>query len=148
MMFGSIRRSSARFQKPISTRSTCAPAVCRTSPFGTVFVPSIFSSRAGTFGAMTSTTPFASASRAPKFAASRTIASAASAFLPCSRASSAMYAAASLITFLRRSLPRFSPVAEMGVDDPMFVCGAIASTSAAWPITAPAESALEPGGAT
>ena len=27
----------------------------------------------------------------------------------------------------------------------MFVCGAIASTSAAWPITAPAESALEPG---
>ena len=75
-------------------------------PFGTVFVPSICSSRAGTVGAMTSTMPFARASRAPKFAASRTIASAASAFRPCSRASSAMYAAASLITFLRRSLPR------------------------------------------
>ncbi len=59
-----------------------------------------------------------------------------------------MYAAASLITFLRRSSPRSSPVAEIGVDDPMFVCGAIASTSAAWPITAPAESALDPGGAT
>ena len=59
-----------------------------------------------------------------------------------------MYAAASLMTFLRRSLPRFSPVAEIGVDEPMFVCGAIASTSAACPITAPAESALEPGGAT
>ena len=30
----------------------------------------------------------------------------------------------------------------------MFVCGAIASTSAAWPITAPAESALDPPGLT
>ena len=59
-----------------------------------------------------------------------------------------MYAAASLITFRRRSSPSFSPVAEMGVDEPMFVCGAIASTSAASPITAPAESALDPEGAT
>ena len=59
-----------------------------------------------------------------------------------------MYAAASLITFLRRSSPRSLPVAEIGVDEPMFVCGAIASTSAAWPITAPAESALDPDGAT
>jgi hypothetical protein len=41
-----------------------------------------------------------------------------------------------------------APVAEIGVDEPMFVCGAIARTSAAWPITAPAESALDPGGAT
>jgi hypothetical protein len=39
-------------------------------------------------------------------------------------------------------------VAEIGVDEPMFVCGAIARMSAACPITAPAESALEPGGAT
>ena len=36
----------------------------------------------------------------------------------------------------------------IGVEEPMFVCGAIASTSADMPITAPAESALEPGGET
>ena len=41
-----------------------------------------------------------------------------------------------------------SPLSEIGVDDPMFVCGAIAATSAAIVMTAPAESALEPGGAT
>ena len=65
MMFGSMRRSSARFQAPISTRSTDAPAVSRTSPFGTVFRPSIRSSRAGTVGAITSITPSSSASLAP-----------------------------------------------------------------------------------
>ena len=37
------------------------------------------------------------------------------------------------------------PLMSIGVDEPMFVCGAIASTSADMPITAPAESALEPG---
>ena len=36
----------------------------------------------------------------------------------------------------------------IGVEEPMLVCGAIASTSAAWPITAPAESALDPDGET
>ena len=41
-----------------------------------------------------------------------------------------------------------SPPSEIGVDEPMFVWGAIAATSAAIAITAPAESALEPGGAT
>ena len=41
-----------------------------------------------------------------------------------------------------------SPPSEIGVDEPMLVCGAIAATSAACAITAPAESALEPGGAT
>ena len=35
-----------------------------------------------------------------------------------------------------------------GVDEPMFVCGAIAAMSADILITAPAESALEPGGET
>ena len=59
-----------------------------------------------------------------------------------------MYAAASLTTLRRRSLEMSSPPTEIGVDEPMFVCGAIASTSAAMPITAPAESALAPGGAT
>ena len=59
-----------------------------------------------------------------------------------------MYAAASLTTLRRRSSEMSSPPSEMGVDEPMFVCGAIAATSAAIVITAPAESALEPGGAT
>ena len=40
------------------------------------------------------------------------------------------------------------PFVVIGVEEPMFVCGAIASTSAAWPITAPAESALDPPGLT
>ena len=38
-----------------------------------------------------------------------------------------------------------SPLSEIGVDEPMFVCGAIAARSDAIAITAPAESALEPG---
>ncbi len=41
-----------------------------------------------------------------------------------------------------------SPLSEIGVEEPMLVCGAMAATSAAMVITAPAESALEPGGAT
>ena len=41
-----------------------------------------------------------------------------------------------------------SPPSEMGVEEPMFVCGAIAAMSAAIAMTAPAESALDPGGAT
>ena len=52
MMFGSISRSSARFQNDISTRSTLAPAVFSMIPFGTVFVPSISSSSAGSVGAI------------------------------------------------------------------------------------------------
>ena len=59
-----------------------------------------------------------------------------------------MYAAASLTTLRRRSFEMSSPPIEIGVEEPMFVCGDIASTSAAIPITAPAESALAPGGAT
>ena len=41
-----------------------------------------------------------------------------------------------------------SPPTLIGVDDPMFVCGAIASTSAAWPIQTPADAARAPSGAT
>ena len=48
----------------------------------------------------------------------------------------------------RRSFEMSSPPIDTGVDEPMFVCGAIARTSADMPITAPAESALAPGGAT
>ena len=41
-----------------------------------------------------------------------------------------------------------SPPIEIGVDEPMFVCGAMARMSAAWPIQTPAEAALAPSGAT
>ena len=41
-----------------------------------------------------------------------------------------------------------APLSEIGVDEPMLVCGAIAATSDAIAMTAPAESADEPGGAT
>src|SRR5439155_20319383 len=40
------------------------------------------------------------------------------------------------------------PPSEIGVDEPMFVCGAMAARSEAMVITAPAESALDPGGET
>ena len=53
-----------------------------------------------------------------------------------------------MTTLRRRSFEMSSPPIEIGVDEPMFVCGAIASTSADMPITAPAESALAPDGAT
>ena len=59
-----------------------------------------------------------------------------------------MYAAASLTTLRRRSFEKSWPFVVIGVDEPIFVCGAIASTSAASPITAPAESALDPPGLT
>ena len=42
----------------------------------------------------------------------------------------------------------FPPPSEIGVDEPMFVCGAMAARSEAMVITAPAESALDPGGET
>ena len=42
----------------------------------------------------------------------------------------------------------FPPPIEIGVEEPMFVWGAIAARSEAIVMTAPAESALEPGGAT
>ena len=63
--FGSTRKSRARCQKLISTSSIWAPAVSRTNPFGTVFVPSIRSSNAGSVGATNSTRPIRFASRAP-----------------------------------------------------------------------------------
>ena len=42
----------------------------------------------------------------------------------------------------------FEPLPLIGVDEPMFVCGAIASRSAAWEIQTPAEAARAPAGAT
>ena len=42
----------------------------------------------------------------------------------------------------------FVPLPLIGVEEPMFVFGAIASTSAAWEIQTPADAARAPLGAT
>ncbi len=42
----------------------------------------------------------------------------------------------------------FPPPTSIGVEEPMFVCGAIARMSAAWPIQTPAEAARAPAGDT
>ena len=57
-------------------------------------------------------------------------------------------AAASLITLRRRSEPMLAPLPLIGVEEPMFVSGAIASRSAASEIQTPAEAALAPRGET
>ena len=57
-------------------------------------------------------------------------------------------AAASLMTLRRRSFPRSWPPPEIGVDEPMFVSGAIASRSEASEIQTPADAARAPGGET
>ncbi len=144
--FGSTRKSRICFQRPISIVSTSAPAVFMTMPFGFVFIPSISFRSVGRSGATTSTTFCSSASVAPRFDATRTAYSAHSAFRPCSRASSPMNAAASFTTLRRRSSGISSPVAEIGVDEPMFVCGAIAAMSAAMARKTPADAAREPSG--
>jgi hypothetical protein len=148
MMLGSMSVSRIRFQSDISTVSIRAPSVSMTMPFGFVFSPSISVSSAGSVGATTSTTFIRSASCAPRLEASRTALSAQSAFRPCSRASSAMYAAASFTTFFLRSLGISPPPAATGVEEPRFVCGAIAATSAAMARKTPADAAREPGGDT
>ena len=54
----------------------------------------------------------------------------------------------SLITLRRRSEPRFWPLESIGVDEPMFVVGDMARTSAAWETQTPAEAARAPSGDT
>ncbi len=97
---------------------------------------------------MASITFMRSASRAVRFDAFRTACSAQSPLRPCSSARPRSDFAASLITFRLRSDGMSPPPDEIGVDEPRFVCGAIASTSAAWPIQTPAEAARAPSGAT
>jgi hypothetical protein len=57
-------------------------------------------------------------------------------------------ATASLITLRRRSEPRFWPLLSIGVEEPMFVAGAIAATSAASVIQTPPRRPREPLGET
>jgi len=54
--FGSIRLERKRVRKPGLASTTDAPAVCRTSPRGTVFVPSSCRRSAGRLGAIASIT--------------------------------------------------------------------------------------------
>src|SRR3954454_12596467 len=64
----------------------------------------------------------------------------------CAAARAVNEAAASLITFRRKSELRLLPLESIGVEEPMFVVGAIASTSAAWEIHTPADAARAPSG--
>ena len=97
---------------------------------------------------MRSITCSLSASCASRFDALRTAASAHFAFRPCVFARPRRDAAASFTTLRRRSLPIFAPLPLIGVDEPMFVWGDMASRSAAWEIQTPAEAARAPFGAT
>ena len=97
---------------------------------------------------MSSTTFLRSASSAERLLPLRTARSAHSWLRPWNLASPRSEAAASFSTLRRRSLPRFAPLPLIGVEEPMFVVGAIASSSAAIPIQTPAEAARAPGGET
>src|SRR5271165_5924626 len=66
----------------------------------------------------------------------------------CAEARAWSDAAASLITFRRRSEPRFAPLESIGVEEPMFEMGDIARTSAACDSQTPADAARAPAGAT
>ncbi len=89
-----------------------------------------------------------SASRDDRFDALRTALSAHAPLRPCDTASARNDAAASLIALRRRSLAMLRPPTRIGVDEPMFETGDIASTSAAWEIHTPALAARAPFGAT
>lgn len=148
MRFGSMRTFRIDRHVESSTYSTRAPAVSSTSPFGSVRVPSMRSSRVARSGATTSTTFLRAASRAVRFAPSRTASSAQSPSRPCSSASARRYAAASLMALRRASSGSSPPCTEIGVDEPRLVCGAIAATSAAIMRNTPADAARAPSGAT
>ncbi len=89
-----------------------------------------------------------SASTSVRFDAFRTAASAHFALRPWLFASDRSDAAESLTILRRRSEPMFEPLPLIGVEEPMFVPGAIASRSAACEIHTPADAARAPLGAT
>ncbi len=147
-MFGSISVERKRVKKPGRTLTISAPEVCKVRLRGTVLRPSIVFSRAGSDGASRSMTFICSASCAVRFDALRTARSAQAAFRPCVLARPRSDAAASFTTLRRRSLEMFVPLPLIGVDDPMFVSGAIARMSAASEIQTPADAARAPPGET
>ena len=146
--FGSISAFSRRVKKPGFTSTICALAVWRTKPLPTVLRPSILFRSAGRFGAMSSITFIRRACSAVRFEALRTARSAHATLRPWNLARPRSEAAASFSTLRRRSLLRLVPLPLIGVEEPMLVAGAIASTSAAWPIHTPADAARAPGGDT
>ncbi len=99
-------------------------------------------------GAITSMTFISSASVAVRLSALRTACSAQSPFRPCVSASARSDFAASLTTLRFRSEGISPPPAATGVEEPRFVLGAIAATSAACTIHTPAEAARAPSGET
>jgi hypothetical protein len=140
--------SSSRVKKPICLVSIVSPAVCSVKWRRFVLRPSIFFRSVGRSGATRSITFMRSASSSVRLDALRTARSAHFALRPCERASPRKDAAASLRIFRFRSLPMFAPLPVIGVDEPMFVFGAIASTSAASEIQTPALAARAPFGET
>ena len=143
-----MRIERKRVKKPGFVSSIVAPAVCSLRCWGTVVQPSILSRSAGRVGAIVSITFSFSASAAVRLAACLTALFAQAALRPWVFARPRSDAAASLMIFRRRSLPRFAPVPEIGVEEPMLVSGAIASTSAASEIQTPADAARAPPGET
>ena len=97
---------------------------------------------------MRSITFIRSAWSAVRFDATRTAFSGHCVLRWCAAASAVNDATASLITLRRRSEPRLPPLESIGVDEPMFVVGAIARTSAASDTHTPADAAREPFGDT
>ena len=147
-MFGSISVSSARCQKDISTSSTAAPAVLTFRPFGCVTLPSISVEQPrDRWGDHIDHVPGGSLPGAVVggVADHRLRRLSVSAVL----ARQFGDVGGGVVDDLAAEvLGEVLAVVVIGVEEPMFVCGAIARTSAAWPMTAPAESALEPPGLT
>ena len=141
MRFGSTRKSRARCQNVDLDVVDLRAGRLEDEPLGHGLHPVDLFSSAGSVGAMTSTRP--SCERLARtvvrgvgdhLARGRTLRS-------CSRASSPTYAAASFTIFRRRSFEMSSPLSEIGVDEPMFVCGRHGRDVRAIVMTAPAESA-------
>src|SRR5579884_1228681 len=97
---------------------------------------------------MKSITCICSACVAVRFEAMRTALPGQVVLRLCAAAIAVSDAAASLIILRRRSEPILAPLESIGVDEPMFVVGAIASTSAASETQTPADAARAPSGET
>ncbi len=147
--FGSISVSRAFCQRDMSTFVISASFVCRTMPFGHGLRPvDLVQQRGQRRRHGVDHVPLERLRRAEVRGLGAPRQSAHSTFRPCERASSRSEAAASLTTLRRRSDWMFPPPTSIGVDEPMFVFGAMARRSAAWPIQTPAEAARAPGGET
>ena len=125
-------------------------AVCSTIGFWAyvVVVPSIWSRSTGRLRATCSIRFRCSAWAAVYSLALVTISRASFPLRPWPWASPTIWATASCLILRARSEPMFWPLASIGVAAPMWVVGAIAATSDASVMYAPAEAARAPSGAT